>query len=140
MFFASCEFACPILVNDMKRIEAALPENARTNVGFVLVSFDCRRDTPAALATYRNVHELGPNWTLLTGGPDDVQELAALLGVKYKKDARGQFAHSNLITLLNKEGEVVVQQSGLNQSPHEIVSAAKRLLPLEGTNAAQPTN
>ncbi len=128
MFFASCEFACPILVNDMKRIETALPENIRTNVGLVLVSFDTQRDTPAALATYRALHELGPNWTLLTGQADDVQELAALLGVKYKQDARGQFSHSNLITLLNKEGEVVIQQSGLNQSTDEIVSAAKGVL------------
>jgi cytochrome oxidase Cu insertion factor (SCO1/SenC/PrrC family) len=31
MFFANCGYACPILVHDMKRIEAALPENARTN-------------------------------------------------------------------------------------------------------------
>src|SRR4051812_32386803 len=40
MFFASCQIACPILVHDMKRIESALPENVRTNIGFVLVSFD----------------------------------------------------------------------------------------------------
>ena len=129
MFFANCDFACPILVNDMKWIEAALPENIRTNVGFVLVSFDSRRDTPSALAAYRNVHQLGPNWTLLTGRPDDVQELAALLGVKYKQDPRGQFAHSNLISLLNKDGELVAQQTGLNQSGEDIVSATKRLLP-----------
>src|SRR5262245_43150801 len=27
MFFANCQFACPVLVHDMKKIEAALPEN-----------------------------------------------------------------------------------------------------------------
>lgn len=127
MFFANCEFACPILVNDMKRIEAALPPDLRTNVGFVLVSFDSRRDTPAALAQYRQLHQLAGNWTLLNAAPDDVLELAALLGVKFKKDQRGQFAHSNLITLLNAEGEVVVQQAGLNQPGDAIVAAAKRL-------------
>ena len=26
MFFANCQFTCPVLVNDMKRIEAALPQ------------------------------------------------------------------------------------------------------------------
>src|SRR5947207_3143536 len=35
MFFTSCEFACPVLVHDVRRIEAALPENLRTNIGFV---------------------------------------------------------------------------------------------------------
>jgi protein SCO1 len=122
MFFARCEFACPLLVNDMKRIEEALAANVRTNVTFALVSFDSERDTPAALAVYRKRFQLPSNWTLLTGTRDDVQELAALLGVKFKKDARGQFAHSNLITLFDADGEVMLQQSGLNQPGSDIIS------------------
>jgi len=86
MFFARCEYACPLLVHDMKRIEAALPENVRTNVGFVLVSFDSERDTPAALAAYRKNHNLASNWTLLRGAPDDVLELAALLDESQKRN------------------------------------------------------
>jgi protein SCO1/2 len=114
MFFAKCEYACPILVHDMRRIEAGLPESIRTNVNFVLVSFDSERDTPEALTTYQRKHELAANWTLLRGAPDDVLELGALLGVKYKKDSRGQFAHSNVITVLNTRGEIIHQQIGLN--------------------------
>lgn len=127
MFFASCQFTCPILVNDMKRIEAALPESMRTNVGFVLLSFDAARDTPAALTQYRKTHGLAANWTLLHGAPDDVLELAALLGVKFKKDARGDFAHSNLITILDAKGESVFQQSGLNRDPAPTISAVEKL-------------
>lgn len=136
MFFASCEFACPILVNDMQKIEAALPENERTNVGFVLVSFDTERDTPDVLASYRKNHNLNANWTLLRGAPDDVLELAALLGVKYKKDARGQFAHSNLITVLNAQGEIVFQQTGLNRNPSAAVAALQQS---SGSRAARGT-
>ena len=62
------------------------------------------------------------------GTADDVLELAALLGVKFKKDARGQFAHSNVLTVLNPGGEVVHQQVGLNQAPHETVKQLHRLL------------
>ena len=127
LFFARCEYACPILVHDMKRMEAAIPISLRTNIGFVLVSFDTERDTAAALATYRRNHELAANWTLLRGGSDDVLELAALLGVKFKKDARGQFAHSNLITVLDANGEIVRQQIGLNQSVDDIVATLKQL-------------
>lgn len=127
MFFASCAYACPLLVNDLKRIEAALLPEVRGKAGFVLVSFDTERDTPAALAAYRERQQLGRDrWTLLHGRPDDVLELAALLGVKYKQDARGQFSHSNVITVLNAEGEVVHQQIGLNQSIDETVSAVQR--------------
>jgi protein SCO1/2 len=127
MFFASCQYTCPLTVNDMKNIAAALPENVRTNVGFTLISFDSRRDTPAALKTYRSEHELSnQNWTLLRGEPDDVRELAALLGVIYRQDANGDFAHSNLITLLNAEGEIVFQQPGVNVDPREIAGQIRK--------------
>jgi protein SCO1/2 len=126
MFFASCQFTCPLTVSDLKNIEAALPENVRTNTGFLLVSFDNVRDTPAALKIYRAKRELSnANWTLLRGEPDDVRELAALLGVIYKQDAKGDFAHSNVITVLNAEGEIVFQQPGLNVPPDEVVAKIK---------------
>ncbi len=127
MFFANCEYACPILVGDMQRIRDALPAEVRAATQFVLVSFDDVRDTPAALKAYRERARIDdPAWTLLRGEPADVQELAMLLGVKYKKDARGQFAHSNLITVLNSEGEIVHQRTGL----HGEVAAAVRAVSL----------
>ena len=128
MFFASCNYACPILVTDLKRIEKALPAELRSKVGFTLVSIDPEQDTPKVLTKYRSVHHLGKNWTLLNGNSDDVLELAALVGVKFKKDDSGQFAHSNIITLLNANGEIVMQQIGLNRDPAETVAAVEKLL------------
>jgi protein SCO1 len=118
MFFASCQYTCPFIISDMKRIEAGLPSELRTNVNFTLVSFDSERDTPEALRGVRAQRGLaGANWTLLRGEPEDVRELALLLGVNYRKDAGGQFTHSNLITILNAEGEIAYQQAGFNQPP-----------------------
>ena len=130
MFFASCTYACPIIVHDMQRMEAALPEKVRANTGFTLITIDPERDTPEALHAYRTVHKLPAHrWTLLHGKPDDTLELAALLGVKFKREASGQFAHSNLITVLNDQGEIIQQLVGLNQDIGEtvkrIVHAAK---------------
>jgi len=128
MFFASCQFACPMIVNDMKRIEAALTPELRARIGFTLVSFDTLRDTPAALAEYRRFRNLAlDRWVLVQGQPDDVLELAALLGIKFKQDAKGQFAHSNLITILNAHGEIVHQLIGLNQDISETVRLLRDL-------------
>jgi protein SCO1/2 len=114
MFFASCTYACPLLVADAQRIRAALPTEIRTRTKFVFVSFDTVRDTSAALHDYRTRLQLDPGgWTFLRGEPGDVQELAMLLGVKYRQDANGQFSHSNLITVLNARGEIVHQRAGL---------------------------
>jgi len=115
-FFANCAYACPITVEEMKRIEAALPEAVRGKVDFILVTLDPERDTVEALAKYRTQRQLGVgHWSLLRGGADDTRELAALLGVSYKRDGKGQFAHSNLISILNREGEVSGRLAGLHQ-------------------------
>ncbi len=122
LFFTHCEFACPIIIHDLQRLEAALPPSLRGQVDFLLVSLDPDRDSVATLRAFRDLRKLPlSNWTLLRGSHDDVRELAALLGVNYQKDARGQFAHSNLITVLNPAGEIIHQQIGLNQDPAETV-------------------
>ncbi len=129
MFFASCSYACPLLLTDMQAIHARLPADIRDRAAFVLVSFDVARDTPAALAQYRADRHLDAQWTLLHGDDDAVRELAALLGVKFKQEADGQFAHSNLITILNGGGEVVHQRTGLrgglDETAQAIVAASR---------------
>lgn len=124
LFFTHCEYACPILMNDMRRLEKQLPPEVLAKVDFLIVSFDTERDTQAVLAEYRKKEKLAASrWSLLRGGADDVRGLAALLGINYAKDSRGQFNHSNLITVLNAEGEVAFQQAGLNADPAALVAA-----------------
>ena len=126
MFFASCGYACPLLVTDMQAIRAQLPVAVREKAVFVLVSFDVKRDTPDVLHRYRTDRALDGGWTLLHGDDDAVRELAALLGVKYKQEADGMFSHSNLVTILNAEGEIVHQRSGLRGGLDEVVASLQR--------------
>jgi protein SCO1/2 len=117
MFFASCTYACPILVNDMKKIEATVSrEDDISSYQFILVSIDPERDTPEKLKKFAGKNNLDlKRWKLLTGNSDDIIELAAVIGFKFKKDKSGDFSHSNLITFLNEKGEIIHQQVGLNQ-------------------------
>ena len=123
MFFASCGYACPLLVTDMLAIQGRLPAELRGKALFVLVSFDVARDTPAVLAQYRAQHGLDGQWVLLHGSDDSVRELAALLGVKYKQEADGAFSHSNILTILNGQGEIVHQRTGLKGGLDEAAAA-----------------
>jgi len=129
MFFASCGYACPLLVTNMQAIRGQLPPTVRERAVFVLVSFDVARDTPAALARYRSQRQLDGQWVLLHGDDAAVRELAALLGVKYKQDTDGAFSHSNILTILNPQGEIVHQrmglQGGLEAATAALVAAAK---------------
>lgn len=114
LFFATCGYACPLAVTDLLAVQARLSPEQRKDTVFVLVSFDLARDTVEALAKYRAARQLDGNWILLRGDDASVRELAALLGVKYKQEADGSFAHSNLFTILNREGEIVHQRIGLS--------------------------
>jgi len=128
MFFASCSNACPLTVTDMLAVQRSLPTSQRGRVVFVLVSFDDQKDTPEALARYRAQRRLDGNWVLLHGDGQSVRELAALLGVKYKRSQDGAYAHSNLLTVLNAAGEIVHQRiglvGGLDQVAGALVAAA----------------
>lgn len=129
MFFASCQMTCPLIVFQLKQFEATLPAETHAKVGFTLVSFDSQRDTPEALKNYRTARSLSPDtWTLLNGSPDSVLDLAAVLGMKFKQDSQGQFSHSNLITLLNSEGEIVHQFAGLNPNKEQLKAEIEKLV------------
>ncbi len=127
MFYSHCTYACPLTINDMKRIEISLPPALHGKVGFVLVSFDPKRDTPQALKTLSQQQQLNRSgWSLLTGNSGDIRTLAAVLGVEFKREANGDFIHSNQITVLNKRGEIVYKHFGLNQPISDVVQAVAK--------------
>lgn len=128
MVYTSCEHACPLIVEDIKRIEKALLEKTQTPFSFLLFSFDPARDTPEKLKAFATARKLDPKrWTLFQGNAKSVRELAAVLGVRYKKDDAGDFDHSNVITLIDADGMIRHQQIGLNQDPTELLEKAVSL-------------
>ncbi len=135
MFFSTCTHACPATVVDLVRIREKLPAALRDRARIVMVSFDVERDTPAALRAFRESRGLPADWVLLHGSNDAVRELAALLGVKYKREADGQFAHSNLVTILSADGEISHQRAGLTGGLDEAASALLAALGTDGSRS-----
>lgn len=114
MIFTRCGYACPRIVSDLKSIEAELSEKNVELPRLVLVSMDPAYDTPEVLREYAEEHDLDPeHWILLHGDTGEIRELAAVLGVSYRQQKPGQFAHSNRITLLNPVGEKTLTIDGL---------------------------
>ena len=129
LIYTSCGYACPRTIADLNRIEKALLKYKRDELGVVLVTMDPDRDTPARLREFAAANHLDADrWTLLTSQPDNILELAALLNVKNKMQLNGDIAHSNIITVLNTQGEIVHQQEGLGADPDETVRAVEKLL------------
>jgi protein SCO1/2 len=129
MIYATCRGACPTIIHDMQVIESKLSAQARPRVSFVLVSIDPSVDTPARLAGLAKQRKLTEGkWRLLQGNDTLVQDLAALLGFKFRKISDTDFAHSNMITVLDSEGQIIHQQVGLNVDPADTLAAIDKLI------------
>lgn len=127
MVYTNCAHACPRMLLDMKRIEGEL--GGAADVGFVLVSIDPERDTPDQLAEFARGARLDPDrWTLLHGAEDDILELAALLGVQYRRMADGEFVHSNFLSVLDADGVIVHRQLGLGADPGPTLAVIRERL------------
>ena len=122
MVYTHCGAACPLIVGDMKQLEATFPD-----LGFVLVSIDPARDTPGRLHEFATGSRLSERWTLLSGTDDQLLEIAAVLGVRFRRVSDTDFMHSNIITVLNAAGEITYRQDGFGDIEGTI--AAIRALP-----------
>lgn len=122
MIYTSCKAACPRLVADMRDIESKIPATKLKDINFILVSIDPEVDTPARLKVFAKDNFMdASHWIFLQGTPNTVQEFANVLAVKYKKIAPLDFSHSNIISVFNKEGELVHQQEGLGVNNKQTV-------------------
>ncbi|MCO4763523.1 MAG: SCO family protein [Myxococcales bacterium] len=128
MVFTHCKYACPRLVSDMQKVEKKLSAAQKKDVRFLLVSMDPERDTPERLRTFAKEHHIA-GWTLLTGPAGDVRVLNAVLGGRYKKAPSGDFAHSNLVIVLDRQGRIKHRQEGLDIAPTEALAAIAKLSP-----------
>lgn len=126
MIFANCTYACPILVNDMRKIEDRLSKEELKNVQFTLFTIDPERDTPEKLKEFAQNQNLNlSRWQLLTSSKSDIADLAALMGFRYKKENDGSYSHSNIISILNEDGELIHQQVGLSQDIEKTLQVIK---------------
>ncbi len=116
MFYTTCRDACPLLIADLKRIERELPAATRADVRIVLVSLDPEHDTPEALRALARARGLDTaRWRLLTAPDDTVRDVAAVLGIRYRRLPDGGFNHSSVITALDPAGVIVARVEGLGQ-------------------------
>jgi len=129
MVYTSCRHTCPVIVSDMKNIEKQFTKEQLKRIGFMLVSIDPKRDTPKNLLAFSKKANMAQDrWVLLHGKDDQILELAAVLGVRYKKTSAKDYAHSNLISIIDQKGLIKYRQVGLLKPPKHAAMTVKGLL------------
>ena len=127
MFYTSCPFICPLIVESGKAIEKQLAPAERQRLGIVLVSMDPAHDTPKALHGVVDKRGLDTaRWTLATPRPDDVRAVAGVLGIRYRLLADGNFNHSTALVLLDPDGRVLARTEKIGSVPDPDFVAAVR--------------
>jgi protein SCO1/2 len=130
MFYTSCQYICPLIVDSGKAIEHQLTPAERQRIGITLISMDPARDTPkalAAVATRRNLDSR--RWTLASPRKEDVRQVAGVLGVRYRELADGEFNHTSALVLLDADGRVLARTETMGTKPDpEFIGQVKRAL------------
>jgi protein SCO1/2 len=121
MLFTLCETACPLIVDDMKEIAQQLGKDTEVS----LFSLDSSRETPETLTAFAEKRRLPSNWSLYAGDKNAVAELAAALGVRYKRLKSGDYIHSNVIYFLDENGVVKASKEGIKTNSSEFLKKIK---------------
>lgn len=110
MFYNSCEFVCPMLIESMRLVEKDLTPAERDNLSMMLITFDPARDDTQALQSVASKHELNPKyWTIARTDPASVRKIAAALGIQYRLLEDGEFNHTTAMILLDSNGKIVAR-------------------------------
>jgi protein SCO1 len=118
MFYTSCQYVCPLIIDSAKGVEHALTEKERAGLAILLVSIDPARDDTNALRHVFDKRKLdATRWTLARTDEASVRMLAALLGVRYRALVDGEFNHTSAMFLLDNDGRKLASSAKLGSVP-----------------------
>lgn len=122
MFYASCPNACPTLIAAMRRLEDKLEPAQRDQLRVLMISIDPKNDTPEKLSELAARHHVDlQRWRFTRPAPADVRSIAEVLGIQYRELGDGDFNHSSLVTLLDRDGRIVATTQQVLRADEEFL-------------------
>jgi len=130
MFYTSCRYICPLIIDSGLAIEKQLAPAEKARLGVTLVSMDPKRDGADALMRVASRRKLDlTRWALLAPKPGDVRTIAGMLGIRYRELADGEFNHTSALVLLDAQGRILARTEKMGGTPDpEFVSAVRKAL------------
>lgn len=123
---------CPLIMKNFQQLDEAIEKDKdlRTNARLLSLSFDVEYDRPEVLNAFGSAfvkdRGQGPfaRWKLATGTKDAIDRIGRFFGLVFFKED-GQFAHSLVTVVLDKDGKVAREFSGNDWSVDEALEAMK---------------
>ena len=124
MFYASCPYMCPLIIDTLKLTEARLDDAKRARLRVLMVSLDAANDTPERLQAQVDKRKLDTSrWTLARTDAAHVRELATALDIRYRDLGNGDFNHSSMLVLLDRDGRVLARTETMGKVDDRFLAA-----------------
>ncbi|SFI00973.1 MULTISPECIES: SCO family protein [unclassified Bacillus (in: firmicutes)] len=122
LVFTSCQTVCPPMTANMAKLQR-LAKEEKLDVQFVSFSVDPEVDKPEKLKAFvQKFTDDTKNWNLLTGySQDDIEKFAKnnFKTLVDKPDNQDQVLHGTKFYLVDQNGKVMKEYSGMNNTPYD---------------------
>ena len=129
MFYTSCKFVCPMLIDAMETTRQGLTATERAGLDLLLISFDPDHDDVKKLRAIALSRELDASqWTLARTDPSSARKIAATLGIQYRLLSDGDYNHTTVLVLLDAQGRIVGRSKKLGAADADFIAFVKKTL------------
>jgi len=116
---------CPLVSLKYARMQAQL-RSAPAPVHLLELTLDPRFDTPAVLRRYGAAYGANArSWTLATGAPASLDDLAARLGIASQWTQPGTLVHTEATIVLDRSGAIAQTIDGNAWTPDQMLAIAR---------------
>lgn len=142
--YATCGFTCPMILAQLKRALASVPESKLNGLRVVGVTLDPEHDTPEVLARLAKGQQVeAPLVNLVTGDSKVVNVVLDKLGVSRRRNEEtGVIDHANLFILVDRAGRVAfrftlgdLQEAWLKEAIDLLLSEEAGAAPVNGSTS-----
>jgi protein SCO1 len=118
--YTECTSICPLDTAQLKRVQNLLGKRIGRDVFMYSISINPRKDTPASLARFMRVYDVGPGWQFLTGDADEIAMLQSRLGIS-PPDPNKLSEHDTSIIMGNEKTGQWIKRSSF-ENPQNIAN------------------
>ncbi|MBG9795826.1 electron transporter SenC [Paenibacillus dendritiformis] len=108
-YFTNCPDVCPPTTYRLSEVQKLLQDKGMfgTEASIVSISFDPERDTLEEIKKWSEKYNADySGWYFLRGKEEDVAKMMPEFGSSVFKDEDGNFTHLNVITLVDRDGNI----------------------------------
>jgi protein SCO1/2 len=126
MFYNSCQFVCPMLIDTARMTMEGLTVQERAELSTLLITFDPARDDVKALKAVADKRALDPaGWTLARTDAASVRKIAAALDIQYRLLSNGEYNHTTVLVLLDRDGNVAGRSKKMGMADPDFVKLVR---------------